>query len=340
MLINDKHYRAVWFEDGKVKMIDQPLLPHKFEIVEYSDYRDVAKAIKTMVIRGAPSIGAAGAYGMALASVQGEDLKEAAEVLSKTRPTAQDLFYGIEKVLKEVKSGKDAVKIADQIADDYADSCEKIGEYGAKLLKDGMRINTHCNAGWLATLDWGTALSPVYKAKRQGKDVFVFVDETRPRSQGSRLTAYELLEEGVDHAVIADNATGYFMKKGEIDMVIVGSDRIAINGDVANKIGTYARAVLAKENNIPFYVAAPIATIDQKSSSGDDIPIEERNSDEVLFACGYDEDTKAMKKVRIAPKGSKARNPAFDVTPAKYIKGIITEKGIFKPEELQGLFKK
>jgi methylthioribose-1-phosphate isomerase len=331
MKIKDKHYRTVWMENGVVKLINQPLLPHKFEIYNCKDYKETADAIKTMVVRGAPAIGAAAAYAMAQAFLAGEDIDKATEFIKNTRPTAQNLFYAVDKVLK-AKDKEEAVKIADQIADEDVAACEKIGEHGEKLIKNNDKILTHCNAGWLACVDWGTALSPIYKAKRNGKDIFVFADETRPRCQGARLTAFELAQENIPHAVIADNAAGHYMKNNEINLVIVGADRIAANGDAANKIGTYEKAVLAKENNIPFYVAAPTSTFDLNCETGKDIPIEERSQDEVLYMFGLDENKK-ISKIRIAPEQSKAKNPAFDVTPAKYIKGIITEKGIVKADK-------
>jgi methylthioribose-1-phosphate isomerase len=329
MIIDGNHYRTVWFEDGKLNLINQPLLPHRFEIVRFGDFREVADAIETMVVRGAPAIGAAGAFAMALAEAEGVALDSAAELLRATRPTAQDLFYGIERVLRGVGEGRRALDVAQGIADDYLAACYAIGEHGAGLIQDGMRLNTHCNAGWLATVDWGTATAPMYVAKRRGRDFFVWVDETRPRCQGSRLTAYELGQEAIPHAVIVDNATGALMAQGEIDMVIVGTDRVAMNGDVANKIGTYSSAVVAKENGIPFYVAAPTATIDPGSATGADIPIEERGRDEVACMFGWDTESDELRSVRIAPESSDIRNIAFDVTPARYITGIITEKGIF-----------
>ena len=319
MLINNKNYRTVWMEDGIVKIINQPLLPDKFEIYSCKDYKETAKAIKDMIVRGAGAIGATAGYAMAQAFIAGENIQEAAQLIKNTRPTAQNLFYAVDKVLK-AKNKEEAVKIANQIADEDSEASGKIGEYGEPLIKNNSKILTHCNAGWLAFVDWGTALSPIYAAKRKGKNIFVFVDETRPRLQGAMLTAWELSQEKIPHAIIADNAAGYYLKKGEINLVITGADRIAANGDVANKIGTYEKAVLAKENNIPFYVAAPTSTFDLKCESGDKIPIEERDEKEVL----------EIKGVRIAPKESHARNPAFDVTPAKYISGIITEKGIIK----------
>jgi S-methyl-5-thioribose-1-phosphate isomerase len=322
MQVNNKLYRTVWLENGIVKLINQPLLPDKFEIYDCNNYQETAKAIKTMIVRGAGAIGATAGYAMAQAFLAGEDPQKAAEIIKNTRPTAQNLFYAVNKVLK-ANSKEEAVKIAEEIADEDSVSCKKIGEYGEPLIKDGAKILTHCNAGWLAFVDWGSALSPVYAAKRNDKNIFVFADETRPRLQGARLTAWELSNEDIHHAVIADNAAGYYMKKGEVDMVITGADRIAVNGDTANKIGTYEKAVLAKENNIPFYIAAPTSTIDINCESGDNIPIEERDELEVLEVRG----------IRLTPGSSHAKNPAFDVTPAKYIKGIITEKGIIEPNK-------
>jgi len=344
MNVRGEHYRTVWLERRTVRMINQPLIPHSFEIVDLKDYRETAEAIRNMVVRGAGAIGATAGFGMAQAALQApaEDpvafIEKAAEVLRATRPTAQDLFYAIDRVLAAALAGpreriaEIAVAEANAIADEGAERGEAIGKAGAELIKDGCRILTHCNAGWLAFVDWGSALSPIYVARRQGKRLFVFADETRPRCQGARLTAWELAGEGVPHAVIADNAAGHYMRAGEIDMVIVGSDRIAANGDVANKIGTYEKAVLAKENGIPFYVAAPTSTIDMNCPTGDDIPIEERSEDEVLYMFGKDDEGK-MTRARIAPAETHARNPAFDVTPAKYVTAIITENGIVEPGE-------
>ncbi|MFH1642596.1 MAG: S-methyl-5-thioribose-1-phosphate isomerase [Nanoarchaeota archaeon] len=337
MEINNKHYRTVWMEGNVVKLIDQPKLPHKFEIYDCNNYRKTAHAIRDMVTRGAGAIGATAGYAMAQAFLADENIKEAAEYIKSMRPTAQNLFYAVNKV-KKAADKTEAMKLAEEIADEDASFCERIGEHGQALITDGFKILTHCNAGWLAFVDWGSALSPVYKAKRAGKNVFVFTDETRPRCQGARLTAFELAGEKIPHAIIADNAAGYYMKNGEVDMVIVGSDRIAANGDVANKIGTYEKAVLAKENNIPFYVAAPSTTIDFDCPSGDKIPIEERDESEVLTMFGEDSKGNIL-NIRLAPKASHAKNPAFDVTPAKYIKGIITEQGIIEPSLLQTLLK-
>ncbi len=334
MLVDGRHYKTVTFEDGRVVLVNQPLLPHRFETVSFTDYREVARAIRTMVVRGAPAIGAAAAYGMALAEIEGADLLEAAALLKSSRPTAQDLFYAVNMVLQETASGVSALDTAARIAGEYVSACRKIGEYGAGLIREGMTLNTHCNAGWLATVDWGTATAPMYVAKRKGVKFSVLVDETRPLCQGSRLTAFELGKEGIDHAVIADNAAGYLMSKGEVDLVIVGSDRIAANGDIANKIGTYTSALAAHENGIPFYVAAPVATIDPECATGDSIPIEERDGGEVACMFGADIETGEIRTVRVAPSSSRIRNPAFDVTPARFVTGIITEKGIFAPEEI------
>jgi methylthioribose-1-phosphate isomerase len=341
MNVNGTPTRTVWMEGGIVKMINQPLLPHKFEISQLSTYQETAIAIQTMVVRGAGAIGATAGFAMAQAAISAPDesfhaaMSAAANVVRETRPTAQNLFYAIETVLRAVEDqGSDivrcreaAINAAFSIADDDAACCQKIGENGADLISHGAKISTHCNAGWLAFVDWGSAISPIYAAARQGKKPFVWVDETRPRSQGARLTAWELTQEGIDHAIIVDNAAGHYMQRGEIDMVIVGSDRIAANGDVANKIGTYSSAVVAKANGIPFYVAAPTTTIDKNCPSGSEIPIEERSQDEVLFTWGWS-DAGEFIKVRTAPTQSSARNPAFDVTPAELVTGIITEKGI------------
>jgi len=334
--------------EGKVvRMINQPSLPHFFEIADMHTYQETAAAIRDMTVRGAGAIGAAGGFGMAQVVLEAPDghgfmdfLEQGAKILRSTRPTAQNLFYAVDRVLAAVRaegtvSGarKAAIETAQAIADEDARSCEAIGRFGTALLNDGSRIMTHCNAGWLAFVDWGTALAPVYRAKRDGKRVFVYADETRPRGQGAGLTAWELANEEVDCAVIPDNAAGYLMSKGEIDLVIVGSDRIAANGDVANKIGTFEKAVLAHELGIPFYVAAPTSTIDPNCPDGNAIPIEERSPDEVLFAYGL-LDSGGLGRVRLAPAGAKARNPAFDVTPARYIRGIITQNGIYTPDRI------
>ncbi|MCD6147613.1 MAG: S-methyl-5-thioribose-1-phosphate isomerase [Thermoplasmata archaeon] len=305
MLVEGKEMRSLWWDDT-LKLIDQRKLPFQLKIFEASSVEKVAYAIKKMVVRGAPAIGCAAAYGMALA----EDKEKAARMLKRTRPTAHDLFYAVDYMTEN----EGRIEAAHRYVEDIVEKCRKIGEIGEKLIKHGSRILTHCNAGALATVDWGTALAPIRMAK--DKEIFVWVDETRPRLQGL-LTSWELKQEGIKHAVIADNAAGYFMKEGEVDMVIVGADRIASNYDVANKIGTYEKAVLAKENGIPFYVAAPISTFDESISDGKKIKIEERDAEEVTKIFDY-----------LPPE---IRNPAFDITPAEYITGIITEKGIIKP---------
>lgn len=315
--------RAVWFEDGKVTMIDQRELPDKVTIVSFKDYRDVAEAIRNMTTRGAPSIGATAAYGMCLAAINGDDIEQAAKDIKAARPTANDLFYAVDYMLDDLSKGKDPIGSADAYAQSMVDKCIKIGEYGGELIKDGYRLMTHCNAGALATVDVGTALAPMRKAHGDGKDFFVYVSETRPRLQGMQLTAWELLQEGIDHAIIPDGSSGHFIRKG-VDMIIVGADRIAANGDFANKIGTFEKAVLAKEFNVPFYVAAPISTFDFNTKTGEDIVIEDRSEEEVTM----------VKGVRIAPIGCKALNPSFDMTPARYVTGFITEKGILNPSEI------
>ncbi|MBS3102953.1 S-methyl-5-thioribose-1-phosphate isomerase [Candidatus Woesearchaeota archaeon] len=343
MKINSKQYRTVWLEGSDVKLINQILLPHKFEIFTCKNHKETADAIKTMIVRGAGAIGATAAYGVAQAVLEAnnkdflEYIKNAIITLKNTRPTAQNLFTGIDFVfnsIKNIKNIEEAKKIAVEKANEFADydaeSCRKIGEFGNNLIKNNFNVLTHCNAGWLAFVDWGSATSPLFLANRNGKKIFVYVDETRPRNQGSKLTAWELVNENVPHAIIADNAAGFYMKQGKIDLLITGADRIAANGDVANKIGTYEKAVLAKENNIPFYVAAPTTTFDLNCESGDKIPIEERNAEEVSHMFGVDEKGN-FAKIRIAPKESQVKNPAFDVTSAKYVTGIITEKGVIKP---------
>lgn len=324
-----KDMRSVWMEGSQIMFIDQRLLPHKLDYFMAQNVEDTAFAIKEMVVRGAPAIGIAAAYGMAQAAMQEVDVKESAEKLRSTRPTAYDLFYAIDYMLGKIEEGVEPQKAAEDYVNSILEKCKKIGEYGEKLISDGFKILTHCNAGALATVDYGTALAPIRMAHGNGKKIFVFVDETRPRLQGARLTAWELENEGIPHALIADNAAGHFILRGEVDLVIVGADRITKNGDVANKIGTYTKAVLAKENGIPFYVAAPLSTFDFSLEDGDKIPIEERGEEEVLN----------FFQQNIAPENTKARNPAFDVTPARYITGIITEKGIFKPGEIAGLEK-
>lgn len=317
-------------------MIEQNLLPFEFRIFESKDYRETCMAIKTMIVRGAGALGAAAGYAMAQAFMESDDpdfrAKAKAEI-DATRPTAQNLFYATRRVFEAGKNSvQNAVDEAHWIADKDAADSQAIGDHGNTLIKKGYRIETHCNAGWLAFVDFGTALSPIYKAHQAGKDIFVWVDETRPRSQGARLTAWELKNEGVPHKILPDTAGAWLMSKGKTDMMIVGADRIAANGDTANKIGTFEKAIVAKTFGVPFYIAAPTSTIDLKCKSGNNIVIEERSQDEVLYQTGPDEEGK-LRKVLTASPGSEAINPAFDVTPANYITGIITEKGIVSPDE-------
>lgn len=337
MQINGKDYRSVWYEHHRVKMIDQNKLPLEFKISEYSNYLEVATAIREMTVRGAPAIGAAGAYAMALAAQNAPEnkfrayLRSAREELIATRPTAIDLNNGVsfvyENTIKFIPDYAHARQVsilaAKEFAQKSADDCHQIGVIGNEIVPHGARILTHCNAGALATVDWGTALSVIRMAHKKHKDIFVYVDETRPRFQGARLTAFELEQEGIPHAIITDGAAGFYFWKKEIDLVITGTDRVCLNGDIANKIGTYEKAILAREHKIPFYIAAPLTTFDFTCKEGADIPIEIRDEDEIK-QCGG---------IPTANPGSPALNPSFDITPAKYITGIITHKGIFKPKE-------
>ena len=316
MLVDGKDITALWYENNILKIIDQRKLPFKVKIFNAKTVDDVVYAIKKMIIRGAPSIGVAAAYGLVLG---GKDLKKSYNKLKLSRPTAHDLFYAIEYMMKKIKNGEKPLDIADKYSKDIVNRCKKIGENGEKIIKDGMKILTHCNAGALATVDYGTALAPIRLAHKKGKNIFVYTDETRPRCQG-QLTSWELKNEGIDHCLIVDNAAGYYLNKGDIDLVITGADRIAKNYDFANKIGTYEKAVVAKENKIPFYVAAPISTFDKNISSGEDITIEQRGKEELYNINGKN----------IMPKWIKIKNPAFDITPKKYVSGFITEKGIIK----------
>lgn len=318
-----RHLFAVWMEKGVVRLIDQRKLPEKVEIFDAHNSDEIAHSIKDMLVRGAPAIGVTAAYGLAMAKMNGENMDSAVKKIRATRPTAYDLFKAIDYMEENLFEESAARRYSNEISS----RCKKIGEYGNELIENGARILTHCNAGALAVVDWGTALAPMRIAHNAGKKIFVYVDETRPRLQGARLTAWELGQEGIDHAIIADNAAGHFMKAGKVDMAIVGADRITASGDFANKIGTYEKAVLARENAVPFYVAAPGSTFDFSLSGGAQIPIEERSPDEVLY----------VENERIGPQGSTALNPAFDVTPAKYVTGFITEYGIFRAEELSKL---
>ena len=356
MKINGKNYLTIWFENNLVKIIDQTKLPHKFVIKDLRNTKDVINAIKTMEVRGAPLIGATAAYGLVLSIIERNDLsflKKSSEELISSRPTAINLKWAVDRMMKKLSgvNEKDLLKIAlneaKSISEEDIKFCKNIGLNGLKIIekisskkKDTVNILTHCNAGWLATIDWGTATSPIYHAHQKGIKVHVWVDETRPRNQGANLTSYELNEEGISNTVITDNAGGILMQRGEVDMCIVGTDRTLSNGDVCNKIGTYLKALSAKDNNVPFYVALPSSTIDWSIKDHKQIPIEERNSEELSHVEGIDENNQ-IKKIRIYPKKSKSLNLAFDVTPAKLVTALITEKGICEASEkgLKGLFK-
>ena len=356
-----RHYRTVTFDSAKnsVELIEQRLLPHRFAIVATRDFRATARAITDMVVRGAGAIGATAAYGLAQGAraFRGNDLKKFSahvetvfQTLKAARPTAVDPVNAMVQVRAHMPTGETvaeqqslALAAAEEFANEDAAHCEAIGRHGAKLIRHGMKVLTHCNAGWLAFVDVGSATAPLYAAQTAGKKFHVFCDETRPRSQGATLTAWELAQQNISHQIIADNAAGHLMQRGEIDLVIVGSDRtLGRTGEVANKIGTYTKAVLAARHKIPFYVAIPLSTIDWNMKRGFDIPIEERHEEEVLGAWGVatkqlgDGRWKMGKRtyVRVANPTSGARNPGFDVTPAELITGIITPAGIFRPREL------
>ena len=357
MKIEGKNYRTIWFDNKEVKIIDQTKLPHKFIIKKLRTVKDAIKAIKTMEVRGAPLIGATAAYGIVLAIIEKNDLsflKKSSEDLISSRPTAINLKWAVDRMTKKLSGVNDkdildiALTEASSIVEEDIGFCKNIGLNGLKIIeeisnkknKETVNILTHCNAGWLATIDWGTATSPIYQAHQKGIKVHVWVDETRPRNQGANLTSYELNEEGISNTGITDNAGGILMQRGKVDMCIVGTDRTLSNGDVCNKIGTYLKALAAKDNNIPFYVALPSSTVDWNIKDHKQIPIEERDSEELSHVEGIDNDNQ-IRRIRIYPKQSKSLNLAFDVTPAKYVSGLITEKGICEASEkgLKGLFK-
>ena len=356
MHINGKAYRTIWFENNIVKIIDQTKLPHQFIIKDLKTVKDSINAIKTMEVRGAPLIGATAAYGLVLSIIEKNDqsfLKKSSEDLINSRPTAINLKWAVDRMMKKLSSVNNneilgiALKEAKAVVEEDVGFCKNIGLNGLKIIeeitkkkKDTVNILTHCNAGWLATIDWGTATSPIYHAHQKGIKVHVWVDETRPRNQGANLTSYELNEEGIPNTIIADNTGGILMQTGQVDMCIVGTDRTLSTGDVANKIGTYLKALAAKDNNIPFYVALPSSTIDWSIKDFKDIPIEERDAKELTHIEGLDKDNK-LQKILIYPQKSKAMNLAFDITPAKYVTGLITEKGVCEAskEGLEKLFK-
>jgi len=358
MKINGKKYQTIWFDEENrvVKIIDQTKLPHQFTIKDLKTVNDAINAIKVMEVRGAPLIGGTAAYGVFLAVMENNNpnfIKQSAGFLIQSRPTAINLKWAVDRMMKKILevNNNEVLKVAldeaKAICEEDVKFCENIGLNGLKIIeeiynkkKSTVNILTHCNAGWLATINWGTATSPIYHAHKKGIPVHVWVDETRPRNQGANLTSYELNEEEVPNTIIADNTGGILMQRGEVDMCIVGTDRTLSTGDVCNKIGTYLKALAAHDNNIPFYVALPSSTIDWDTKNFNDIPIEERNSEELSHIEGLDESGN-VKKVLIYPKKSKSINLAFDVTPAKYVTGLITEKGICEASEdgLKSLFK-
>lgn len=331
--------RSVEWHNGKVRMIDQRILPSEYHLVEYENYHEVAQAIHTMVVRGAPAIGAAAAFGMALAACESPardrdsllaDLHAAEAVLCAARPTAVNLSWAVTRLLRRAEAESDPVAIpnlllaeAQALADEDIEVNKQLGKYGATLIRNGDTILHHCNTGALATVDYGTALGVIRTAHEQGKRIHVLVDETRPRLQGARLTAWELQQLEIPFTLIADNAAGHFMRTDQVDIVLVGADRVAANGDVANKIGTYKLAVVAQANGIPFFSCVPTSTIDLSLPTGDDIPIEERPAEEIIGI--------SYNNRPIAPEGVRAANPAFDVTPCRYVTGIVTENGIAHP---------
>ncbi len=347
-----RHHRTVTFNTANnfVLLIEQRLLPHEFKIVATRNFRETAAAITDMIVRGAGAIGATAAYGLAQGSrsFRGSDPKKFSRhmetvynTLAAARPTAVDPVNAMNQVRTAMHAGETvaeqqvlALAAAEEFANEDVRHCQEIGRHGAKLIRSGMRILTHCNAGWLAFVDTGSATAPLYAAQAQGKKFHVYCDETRPRSQGATLTAWELAQQKIPHHIIADNAAGHLMQRGEIDLVIVGSDRtLGRTGEIANKIGTYTKAVLAARHKIPFYVAIPLSTIDWSLRCGVDIPIEDRHESEVLGAWGVTPSGE-REYVRVANPSSGARNPGFDVTPAELITGIITPAGIFHPDDL------
>ncbi len=356
MKVNGKNIRPIWSDRNSnlVKIIDQRRLPHEFTVKKLQTVNDIIMAIEKMCVRGAPLIGVTAAYGVYLAVLNTPDktidddyLIKACNRIKEARPTAVNLTWAVDKVLAEVLKTKNAIKRVDiareaagKIAEEEAEKCKKIGEHGLRLIEEishnqkkrTVNLLTHCNAGWLACIEYGTATAPIYAAFDRGIDIHVWVDETRPLNQGARLTAWELGKHGIKHTVITDNAGGHLMQHGMVDIVIVGTDRTTCTGDVANKIGTYLKALAAKDNNIPFYVALPSSTFDWKIKNGiKDIPIEERQSDEVRYVQGFEKGK--TKNVLIPPESSPVANYAFDVTPAKLVTGFITERGICKATE-------
>lgn len=362
MRIGETHYRSIWMDKDPavVKVIDQRKLPWEFKVKKLESAQDTFDAIADMVVRGAPLIGVTAAYGLYLAALRShpknwcEEVKEAGELLLTARPTAVNLKYAVDLMLEEMNCAGSREGMIDRLfhlaarlAEDEVYNCKKIGEYGVELIRDihlqhGGTVNilTHCNAGWLACVDYGTATAPIYLAHDTGIPVHVWVDETRPRNQGARLTSYELSEHGVPHTVIVDNAGGHLMQNGEVDLVMVGSDRTTRSGDVVNKIGTYLKALAARDNDIPFYVALPSSSIDFTMKRGEETKIENRDESEVAYMEGWNEHSDQVEKVRILLNSSKVANPGFDITPARLVTALITEKGICSAtaQGIQSLF--
>ncbi len=351
MLVNGSNFTTIWIESDnqKVKIIDQRLLPHELKIVTLNTVNDVEFAIREMQVRGAPLIGVAAAFGMYIAALENpslEHLSKSADFLLKSRPTAVNLSWAINKINLEIKDikkedrTKHILNMAKKIRQDEIEACSNIGDYGLELIKkiydkkkSKINILTHCNAGWLAAVEWGTALAPIFKANNNNIPIHVWIDETRPRNQGFNLTAWELINENIDCSLVVDNVGGHLMQHNLVDMCIVGTDRTTLTGDVCNKIGTYLKALAAADNNIPFYVAAPTSSIDFNVRNGiSDIPIEERDPKEVSQVTGIDENKK-ISTIKIVPENSKSVNYAFDVTPSKYISKLITEKGVIDANE-------
>ena len=352
MLVNNYNLTSIWVDenDQQIKIIDQRLLPHKLSIVTLNSVKEVEFAIREMQVRGAPLIGVTAAFGVYLAALEDpsiEFINKAGDFLIQSRPTAVNLSWAVKKIKLEISNidqqnrAEHIFNIAKQIREEDINACSKIGDYGLELIKSvydkknsTVNILTHCNAGWLAAVDWGTALAPIFKAKKNNIPIHVWVDETRPRNQGFNLTAWELINENIDCSLIVDNVGGHLMQHNQVDMCIVGTDRTTLSGDVCNKIGTYLKALAAYDNNIPFYVSAPISSIDFNIRDGvSEIPIEKRDPAEVSSIWGIDKN-KNMQTVSIVPKKSKSVNYAFDVTPSKYISKLITEKGIVDANEI------
>ncbi len=359
MRVNGVHYRTIWrHSPGTIALVDQRFLPHRFVVEEIRTLDALAEAIRQMHIRGAIALGAAAAYGLELAAEGASDaelwsaLQEAARVLKQTRPTAINIAWAVDSIMAVLQDVEDPAQrrqclrgAVDALVEGEVERCRRIGEHGARLLQQiaqekGNRcihVLTHCNAGWLGCVDYGTALAPVYIAADRGIPLHVWVSETRPRNQGAALTAWELQQQGIPYTIVADNACGYLLQRGMVDLVLVGADRITRRGDVANKIGTYLKALACREHGVPFYVAAPTSSVDWELEDGAAIPIEERNPEEVHTACGLH--ASEILSVRLTPQGAAAWNPAFDVTPAALVTAILTEHGLFPatPEGLKRL---